>query len=573
MRGIGSSFQNLTALETTAKTPNAVCYTPEFNFTSYPVFVTCADHHGSGISVAFTIVPASSFAPGYFTLALVTWAGPSITDSLHSLNTQINVKRVEAETLASTITSAAFLLRGATNGKILPQTQVISNSGSYVMLAQNTNVDASHFLRSDGVNATIPVSTADSASIKSLIHDSNLVQLPNYLLKVNPAFTGTLTGPMATLNQAEIVPASGNGIFRVWRGSGRDYGGGITANTSDGDVYIESMGDNSNPFMRFRMRVNGTPVDAMDISGAGNVTANYGFTVAGQFTSTNDGGGSASGVFISSASGPSMGWRATGAAANNRVWDMNTGGTTMSLRAVNDANSAAGTALSITRSGTTITEIDLNAPTYITGMGYLNGDSVATKIYARSVATGGGVSKTFVTDSLFTSSIACGLCTNPSNGTVAGWLAGDGGALGQQWDKTYGNTIATAEVGGSGLGYLPVGVEDSIIIDTITDFLTYHYLELHNGSAGQAVVLPDPRDVPNGWSITIVDYDAIVGTATVYSKQNHSGAVTFFPSGGATETMPTTLAAVLTCYSKTFTAGLKPNGDPEWTITATGISQ
>ncbi len=171
------------------------------------------------------------------------------------------IGKLTADSLASAITAGAFLLRGATNGKILEQTQVVSNSGSYVALIQNSNLDASHFMRSDGVNATIPVSGADSASIKSLIHDSNLVQLPNYLLKVRytdsiaafiarantwtgaQTFTQTITGAAAhfsgDLGVGTNSPSGVGRVINVYGTSGANAS--IVAEADSGSNFAEIL--------------------------------------------------------------------------------------------------------------------------------------------------------------------------------------------------------------------------------------------------------------------------------------------------------------------------------------------
>lgn len=76
---------------------------------------------------------------------------------------------------------------------------------------------------------------------------------------------------------------------------------------------------------------------------------------------TAAGGFSSSGVIVAAATA-GMAWQATGAAANNRWWDILSGGTTWNIRALNDAGTAA-VAISIGRSGTTITDIGLSATT------------------------------------------------------------------------------------------------------------------------------------------------------------------------------------------------------------------
>jgi len=71
--------------------------------------------------------------------------------------------------------------------------------------------------------------------------------------------------------------------------------------------------------------------------------------VAGIVTSTAVGGGSASGLLVSS-SQAAIGLRETDAGADAKQWDIEANGGVLSFRMVNDANSAANTWLSVTRS-------------------------------------------------------------------------------------------------------------------------------------------------------------------------------------------------------------------------------
>ena len=93
-------------------------------------------------------------------------------------------------------------------------------------------------------------------------------------------------------------------------------------------------------------------------------------SVSGQISDTVAGAGSSSGFYVNS-SQPSYGWRVTGGAADQKVWDAGPGlvsPTVFSMRTVNDANSAALEWLKVTRgSGTAITSVQFgNGTTYAT---------------------------------------------------------------------------------------------------------------------------------------------------------------------------------------------------------------
>ena len=75
------------------------------------------------------------------------------------------------------------------------------------------------------------------------------------------------------------------------------HGLDLWADVSTGDVYIDQRGDHANYDMRFRTRTTGTPVDAMTITGGGNVSIGDGDLVIGtsghgiDFSATSDGSG------------------------------------------------------------------------------------------------------------------------------------------------------------------------------------------------------------------------------------------------------------------------------------------
>lgn len=79
-----------------------------------------------------------------------------------------------------------------------------------------------------------------------------------------------------------------------------------------------------------------------------------------------DGSRAMTGGLIISNTAPELTLLETGVTADNGRWDMYANAEKLSIRAVNDANTVAGTALSIERTGTVIDSIALNAPSVTT---------------------------------------------------------------------------------------------------------------------------------------------------------------------------------------------------------------
>jgi hypothetical protein len=89
------------------------------------------------------------------------------------------------------------------------------------------------------------------------------------LFRAGKVGIGTAT-PTAEL-QVRHPGAGNDSSILLTRGGLDDYGMKLTADTTSGHVYIDSIGDSSSPNMYFRMRTNGTDVNAMTIDGAGKV--------------------------------------------------------------------------------------------------------------------------------------------------------------------------------------------------------------------------------------------------------------------------------------------------------------
>lgn len=117
------------------------------------------------------------------------------------------------------------------------------------------------------------------------------------------------------------------------------------------------------------------------VGGTLGITGNTALTtasVSGTITSTKTGGASSSAFYVNATS-PCFGWRASGGGTDSKFWDMPANATTLSIRAVNDAENAVTVPFLITRSGTTISSVTLAATTVaITGNQTVSGTSTVT---------------------------------------------------------------------------------------------------------------------------------------------------------------------------------------------------
>lgn len=118
-------------------------------------------------------------------------------------------------------------------------------------------------------------------------------------------------------------------------------------------------------------------------------------SVSGTISSTKSGGSSSAGFYVSAAS-PGIGFQATGGGTDAKRWDMVANATTLSIRAINDAESSVTTPMVITRSGTTISSVTFTATTIAaTGNMTVSGTATVTGLLTgsaglRSRGTPGG---------------------------------------------------------------------------------------------------------------------------------------------------------------------------------------
>lgn len=135
--------------------------------------------------------------------------------------------------------------------------------------------------------------------------------------------------------------------------SGFNLAPGTTpGNPANGDLWVTSAG--------FFARVNGTTL-TFPSAGIPGLTTDNTWTGANTFTDsiigTSNGGGTDA-AFLASAVFPGYTWRATGQAADQKIWDAFVNGTSLQFRAVNDANTFAVPWMTVTRgAGATVTNV------------------------------------------------------------------------------------------------------------------------------------------------------------------------------------------------------------------------
>ena len=90
------------------------------------------------------------------------------------------------------------------------------------------------------------------------------------------------------------------------------------------------------------------------------------FSYPGIFTSTKTGGGSSAAIYLN-ASAPGIAWNVGGATSNNKRWDLVGVSNTLVLRMLDDSNGTVGSAITFTRSASTLTGVAINGPTTMVG--------------------------------------------------------------------------------------------------------------------------------------------------------------------------------------------------------------
>lgn len=190
-------------------------------------------------------------------------------------------------------------------------------------------------------------------------------------VKLNTVISG---GNLWTLNNIEPAGASAKGVWTFT--SNDEWRIGTISNADGSFAYgIYSDGASANNYFHFVAISNpGTANWFNNSSGVNyfngqNSTNGYQAGISewlAQFVGIGTGAGSSS-AFIAQAAQPSYAWDSTAAAANTGWWDCVAGTSNFQCRTVNDAQSSANPWLQVTRSGITISSVQIgNGTTYAT---------------------------------------------------------------------------------------------------------------------------------------------------------------------------------------------------------------
>lgn len=110
----------------------------------------------------------------------------------------------------------------------------------------------------------------------------------------------------------------------------------------------------------------------------------------GQIVSSQGGGGTSSGVYVSTTN-PAFGLNNASMAADNRLWDIATDGLGHLLfRTINDAQTAFANWLTVTRSGASVTSVDFSGATAVTALQFLADGSVSAPSHSFASETNSG---------------------------------------------------------------------------------------------------------------------------------------------------------------------------------------
>lgn len=268
----------------------------------------------------------------------------------------------------------------------------------------------------------------------------------------------------------------------------------------------------------------------------------------GQLLLGKTGGASASAVYLSAAA-PAYGWNATGAGSNAKIWDMPANNTTLSIRAVNDAENSVSSALVITRSGVTVTSVALTGTaisftgsTAVTGTFSTSGAATLASASITGAATVGTTLGVTGASTLGSTLAVTGAATLSSTLAVSGTSTlGDIATAGQfASTKTGGSTSSAVLISASGpaIGFVATGGStdakrwdiagnsNTLAIRAISDdngTVTFPIIVTRSGTTITSVAL-------NGTTI------AVTGAMTVSGSLTASGTITGNVTGNLTGT-------------------------------------
>jgi len=175
--------------------------------------------------------------------------------------------------------------------------------------------------------------------------DDHMRLIKSVLKSTFPNITGAVTATQATLN-ATYLPLSGGTVT-----GDVSFNGNTTLGDASGDTVTVNASTASAP--------NGLTFSGGSVNYAGAASYSVG--------STSLRAGTTAGF-------PVCVWNYAGGGADSKLWDAYVDGTTWHMRVINDADNAFSDAITVVRSGTTVTQINLNPTTLL-----YNGKEVGTR--------------------------------------------------------------------------------------------------------------------------------------------------------------------------------------------------
>jgi hypothetical protein len=263
---------------------------------------------------------------------------------------------------------AAGILKGN------PSTYITTAAVSSDVIATFSGTcNATTWLRGDGAcatptgtsvganpSATIGLSVVNGAAVTFMRSDA----APALSQSITPTWSGvhtfssppifsSLTGPLKGNAASAVGLAASSDIIGIWSGTCNN----TTFLRGDGTCAAGAGGSTANPTATIGLTaVNGVAASSIRSDGAPALSQAIVPTWTAQHIFSKVGPDLASPIFMSSTL-PSIAWNQTGAAADNRLWDVAAASARLQFRAINDAGSTANNFMDVSRSGAAISKV------------------------------------------------------------------------------------------------------------------------------------------------------------------------------------------------------------------------